>query len=460
MSFRGTKLLACVGVIAVVALIAAGCGSSSSKSSSSTSGGSSSGGSSTSSSSSSSNGGATAPGVTATSITFGTHQPLTGPAAPGYSEIAPASQAFFDYVNANGGVYGRKINLIIKDDAYNPTNTVTVVHQLVLQSKVFGIYEGLGTPTHTKVVGFLNAEKVPDIFVASGCPCWDNGGSQPYTFGWQPNYTIEGKILGQYIKQHFAGKKVGVLYQDDDFGQGGLAGIEDEVPASSIVAKEPYQSGTTTLAAQITAIKAKNAQVLVDFTVPIYTAIGQLTSFTLNYKPQLVISSVGIDPITVGGLLKSISKGKASGTALIEGAITDGYLPSSSDTSNPWIQLFMKIKTQYDPKVPFDGNVEYGMASAYTLVQALKAAGPNLTRQGLIDAINKSGASWMGPGLVPFRYSTTEHGGYGGAAIGQVKNGKIVLTGGPLVTSPAAGSPITPYTGTQPTPPSNGIPSN
>src|SRR5580693_8857943 len=257
MSFRGTKLLACVGVIAVVALIAAGCGSSSSKSSTSSAGSSSGGSSTTSSSSSSSNGGATAQGVTATSITFGTHQPLTGPAAPGYSEIAPASQAYFDYVNAHGGVYGRKIHLIIKDDAYNPTNTVNVVHQLVLQDKVFGIYEGLGTPTHTKVVGFLNASKVPDLFVASGCPCWDNGSTQPMTFGWLPNYTIEGKILGQYIKQHFAGQKVGVLYQDDDFGQGGLAGIEDEVPASDIVAKEPYQSGTTTLAAQITAIKAK-----------------------------------------------------------------------------------------------------------------------------------------------------------------------------------------------------------
>ncbi len=182
--------------------------------------------------------GSTAPGVTATSITFGTHQPLTGPAAPGYSEIAPASQAFFDYVNAHGGVFGRKIHLIYQGRRLQPERTtVNVVHQLVLQNNVFGIFEGLGTPTHTKVVGFLNASKVPDMFVASGCPCWDNGTSQPYTFGWQPNYTIEGKILGQYIKQHFAGKKVGVLYQDDDFGQGGLAGIEDEVPAADIVAR-------------------------------------------------------------------------------------------------------------------------------------------------------------------------------------------------------------------------------
>jgi branched-chain amino acid transport system substrate-binding protein len=407
---------------------------------------------------SSSSGSSSAPGVTSTSITFGSHQPLTGPAAPGYSEIAPASQAFFDYVNANGGVFGRKIHLAYKDDAYNPAQTVNVVKQLVLQNGVFGIFEGLGTPTHTKVVGYLNASKVPDMFVASGCPCWDNGTTQPYTFGWQPNYTIEGKILGQYIKQHFAGQKVGVLYQDDDFGQGGLAGIEDELPASDIVAKQPYQSGVTTLASQITAMKAANAKVLVYFTVPIYTAIGQLTSFTLGYKPQLVVSNVGIDPTTVGALLKSISKGKASGTGLIEGAITDGYLPSNSDTSNPWIQLFMRIHSQYDAGAPFDGNVVYGMANAYTLVQALQAAGKSLTRQSLVNAVNQHGSSWTGPGLVPFRYSTSNHGGYAGVEMGQVKNGKIVLFGGPLTTDPTASSPITPYTGTQPAPPASGVP--
>jgi branched-chain amino acid transport system substrate-binding protein len=410
--------------------------------------------------SSSSSGSSSAPGVTPTSITFGTHQPLTGPAAPGYSEIAPASQAFFDYVNAHGGVFGRKIHLLIKDDAYNPTTTVNVVHQLVLQNNVFGIFEGLGTPTHTKVVGFLNASKVPDLFVASGCPCWDNGASQPETFGWQPNYTIEGKVLGQYIKQHFASAKIGVLYQDDDFGKGGLAGIQDEVAPGSIVAKEPYESGTTTLASQVTAIKAAKATVMVDFTVPIYTAIAQLTSFTLGYKPQLVVSNVGIDPITVGGLLKAVSKGKASGTGLIDGAITDGYLPSSSDTSNPWIQLFEKIHAQYDAKAPFDGNVEYGMSTAYTLVQALKAAGKNLTRQGLVNAVDKDGAKWTGPGLVPFRYGGSEHGGYSGVEIGQVRNGKIVLFGGPQTTEPTASSAITPYSGQQPAPPASGVPSN
>jgi ABC-type branched-subunit amino acid transport system substrate-binding protein len=396
------------------------------------------------------------PGVTADSITFGTHQPLTGPAAPGYSEIAPASQAFFDYLNAQGGIYGRKIHLTIKNDEYNPSQTVTVVHELVLKENVFGIFEGLGTPTHTKVVGFLNSSKVPDMFVASGCPCWDNGTAQPYTFGWQPNYTIEGKILGQYIKQHFAGKKVGVFYQDDDFGNGGLTGIKFEVPGADIVSAQPYQPGTTNVAPQISAIKAAGAEVLVDFTVPIYTALGQLSSFTLGYKPQLVVSNVGIDPITVGGLLKTFSKGKA-GTELIEGAVTDGYLPSSSDESNPWIALFKKIHAQYDPSAPFDGNVEYGMANAYTLAQALQLAGKNLTRESLVNAVNEKGAQLNGPGLVPFRYSKTQHGGYSGVEMGQVRNGKIVLFGGPLVTEPTASSPITPYTVSQPAPPASGV---
>ena len=427
-----------------VALVVVACGSSSSSSSGGSSG----------------SGGSTAPGVTATSITFGSHQPLTGPAAPGYSEIAPASQAFFNYVNAHGGVNGRKLQLIYKDDAYNPTNTVNVTHQLVLQDHVFGIFEGLGTPTHTKVVSYLNASKVPDLFVASGCACWDDGTKQPYTFGWQPNYTIEGKILGQYIKQHFAGQPVAVLYQDDDFGQGGLAGIQAELPASQIVSKQAYQSGTTTLAPQITQIKTSKAKLLVQFTVPIYTAIAELTSFTLGYKPQLVVSNVGIDPTTVGGLLKVVSKGKASGTGLIEGAITDGYLPSTADTQNPWIQLFTKIHDQYDKQAPFDGNVEYGMANAYTLVQALQAAGKNLTRQSIINAINQQGAKWTGPGLVPYRYSQTDHGGFSGTQIGHLKNGKIVLTGTPLTTTPDPNSPITPYTTPQPAPPTNGVPTN
>ncbi len=173
-----------------------------------------------------------------------------------------------------------------------------------------------------------------------------------------------------------------------------------------------------------------------------------------------MISNVGIDPTTVGKLLATVSKGKASGTGLIEGAITDGYIPSPTDMTNPWIRLFLKIRAQYDANTPFDGNVEFGMASAYTLVQALRAAGKNLTRQAVVNAVDTAGASWKGPGLVPYRYSKTEHGGFGGVEMGQIRKGKIVLFGSPLTTSPAKASPITPYNGGQPAPPASGIPGN
>ena len=185
-------------IMAVAALGVAACSSSSSSSASS-------------SSSSSAALTASAPGITSTTITIGSHQPLTGPAAPGYSEIAPASNAYFDYVNAHGGIYGRKIVYKYLDDAYDPTKTASVVRQLVLQDNVYAIFNGLGTPTHLAAVSFLNSEKVPDVFVASGCECWDQPTTYPETFGWQLDYVREGKILGQYIAQHFKGKKIGLL---------------------------------------------------------------------------------------------------------------------------------------------------------------------------------------------------------------------------------------------------------
>src|SRR5436190_7444237 len=151
---------------------------------------------------------ASTPGVTATEIIVGTHQPLSGPASAGYSKISAATKAYFDYVNANGGVNGRKITYKIMDDAYNPAKTQQAVRQLVLQDKVFAILGGLGTPTHTGVLDFLNTNKVPDLFVASGSRSWNQPSKYPNTFGYQTNYTIEGKIVATYVKNTFAGKKV------------------------------------------------------------------------------------------------------------------------------------------------------------------------------------------------------------------------------------------------------------
>jgi branched-chain amino acid transport system substrate-binding protein len=400
---------------------------------------------------------ASAPGVTATTVTIGSHQPLTGVAAPGYSEIAPASNAYFKYVNAHGGVNGRKIIYKYLDDGYNPAKTVTVVHQLVLQDKVFAVFNGLGTPTHQQVVPFLNQQKVPDLFVASGCLCWNAPSTEPETFGWQTDYTIEGKILGQYISQKFKGQKIAIFAQGDDFGHNGVKGLQDEVPASQIATTQYYDPTNTNVAPQVQKLQQSGAKIVVSFSVPAFTALLQLTSLQLQFQPKLVVSNVGSDPKTLAGLLTSFSKGKANGGQLIQGIITDGYLASPADPSNSWIQLFQKIHDTYIPKLPFDGNVEYGMAAAYTFVQALKAAGQNPTRDSIVKAIESS--HFSGPGLVPFAFSGSSHAGFTGAQIGVIKGTAIKLLGTPMTTDDGTGA-LTPYTTPQPQAPASGIPSN
>jgi len=397
------------------------------------------------------------PGVTATSITIGVHTPLTGVAAPGYDEIAPAAAAYFSYVNAHGGVYGRKIHLIIKNDEYDPTLTATVVHQLVEQDHVFAIYNGLGTPTHEAVVNYLNQNKIPDLFVASGCDCWNEATTHPYTFGWQPDYTIEGKILGRYVEQHFKGKKIGLLLQDDDFGHGGLEGITQEIPKSQIVSTQFYTSGTTTLTPQITQLAHAGAQVVISFTVPIYTVIARLTGLAAGFNPQFVVSNVGADAATLKGLVTVVGKGKAP-TSIIDGFITDGYLPAPSDTSDPWVALFQKIwkSSPSISKYPFDGNVEYGMSAAYTFVEALVAAGKNLTRQGIVNAVEHS--HFTGPGLTPFRYSSTDHAGYSGVEMAEIVNGNDKVFG-PIYTTTDTPGPITAIRSSESSAPATGVPS-
>jgi ABC-type branched-subunit amino acid transport system substrate-binding protein len=389
---------------------------------------------------------ASAPGVTATTVTIGAHYPLTGPAAPGYSEIGPAAEAMFKYINDGGGVNGRSIQFKFKDDGYNPANTVDVVKQLVLQDKVFAIVNGLGTPTHSKVIDYLNQSRVPDLFVASGARLWDDPKGHPYTFGWQSDYLIEGKILGKYIKENFAGKKIGYLYQNDDFGKDGIAGLDSQLDAASVVDKQPYEtsqlSQPTGIAPQLSTLKAKGAEVVVSFTIPAATAVALLTNAKIGYKPQMVVTNVGSDPTTLTGLLGTFSKG-AVGAQLLNGIVTDSYLPLTGDVADPWITLFKKIHDKYIPKLPFDGNVEYGMSMAYTFAQALNAAGANPTRQSIVAAVEKGG--FKGPGVTPFRFSKDSHAGYTGVRIAVLDGkGGATFKGGALVTTDATTGSIDP----------------
>ena len=439
----GSRARPWAGALAALLVLAAGCGGDGGSSGSGGGGGDR----------------ASAPGVTASTVTIGSHQPLTGPAAPGYSEIAPAMKAYFDLVNANGGVHGRKIEFKYLDDAYNPTQTVAVVKQLVLQDKVFGIVGGLGTPTHTKVVDFLNSSRVPDLFVSSGCQCWDQPDKHRYTFGWQPDYVVEGKILGQHVTQQFAGKKVAYFYQDDDFGKDGVSGLDKFIDQSLVVSRQTYQPGNTDIAPQITAIAQAKPDVVVLFTIPAYTALFKLATLKVGINPTLVVSNVGSDPVTLGGLLEAFAKrggAKVKGSQLIEGIVTDGYLPPLADSSNSWVKLFTSARDKYAKSLPWDGNVAYGMALAYTFVQALQAAGENPTRQGIVDTLEKGGL--RGPGVVPFRYSKDSHAGFTGTRLGTIKGGALVPQGVAQTTDDGDG-PIAPFTEAPTEAPANGVPS-
>jgi ABC-type branched-subunit amino acid transport system substrate-binding protein len=416
------------------------------------------------------------PGVTSSQINIGATVPLTGPAAPGYSEIAPAMNAVFDWVNAHGGVDGRKIKYTYLDDAYNPANTATLTRKLVLQDNVFADIGSLGTPTQSAVQAFLNQQKVPQLFIESGCNCWNNA-KYPLSLGWQPPYTVDGKILGAYIKANFAGKKVGYLSQADEFGQDVVKGLDMEIPSSSVVSRQTYDVATLSgpLSNQMAALKAAGAQVVVLATIPAATALSMLPATVIGYSPQFVVDSVGADSPTVGPLLSSFTQ-KGGGTpsqvagagGLLNNVITTAYIPPESETSNPWVQDTKKLLEQYAPslyaKTGLDGNTEYGVALAYTFVQALQKAGKNLTRQSLMNAINEHGKSFVTPGFVPLSYSSSVHYGFEGEQVVKLESSAppAVTPSGTWIgstpvspvqtTSPGSG-PIHKYTGPTSTPP-------
>jgi branched-chain amino acid transport system substrate-binding protein len=384
--------------------------------------------------------GATSTGVTKSQITIGATVPLTGPAAPGYSEIAPAMDAVFKWVNAHGGVYGRKIKYIYLNDKYDPTTTATLTRKLVLTDHIFADVGSLGTPTDLAILKYLNSEKVPHIFIESGCNCWSTS-KYPDTTGWEPPYTVTGKILGYYIKSHFKGKKIGELYQDTEFGMDVMKGVNIEVPASSVVSKQTYDVTTLSgaMSTQMAALKAAGAQVVVMATIPAATALAMLPAFAIGFTPQYVVDNVGADPPTVGPLLSSFTtaathtkKAASEATGLLNGMITNLYQPPESTASNAWIRVEKKILQKYTPTLwsahGLDGNTEYGIALAYTFVQALQAAGKNLTRTSLIKAIDTKAKTFATPGFVPLNYSKKVHYGFEGDEVVQFSDSAGTFT--------------------------------
>lgn len=393
-----------------------------------------------------------APGVTDTEVVIGTHQPLTGPAAPGYSRISVGAKAVYDYVNDGGGINGRKITYKVEDDGYNPTKTVEVVKKLVLQDKVFAIVGGLGTPTHSKVLDYLSGEGVPDVLVSSGALMWNSPEKHPNTFGYQLDYTREGKIQGQYIKDNFAGKKVGLLVQGDDVGTDTQKGL-DQFIKDQIVERKTYDPANTDVTPQISALQAAGAEVVVCECIPAFMALTILTTLKIGYKPQLVVSSIGADPATLTGLVEQFAKqggAQVSGGALLTGIIGTRYLPSVRGGDDAWTTFFKGIHDKYIPQEAFTDTLVYGMVQAYTFSQALKAAGKDLTRQKLLDAM--SSGELKGPGLTPFAYSKDDHAGYTGALVFRIEADGSVKTLQEAKTTDTQTGEVKSYSEKRPTP--------
>jgi branched-chain amino acid transport system substrate-binding protein len=323
------------------------------------------------------------PGVTKTTITIGGTFPLTGPAAL-YGVIPKAENAYFQYVNAHGGVNGRKIVDKVYDDGYNPANTVPLTKKLVEQDHVFAVYGSLGTAPTLATRPYLNQKGVPQVLVATGDSYW---GAQykkyPWTIGYQPDYPGESRIYGQFIASKVPQAKIGVLMQDDAYGQnyydGLVQGLGDA--KSKIVDVEKYDATQTDVSQQVVKLKAAGANVFALFALPTQTIDALVVATKIGWKPTTFINNVSASPLFMGLAIKS--------GANVDGDISATYLYDTINNPNTAIaKQYKSILSTYDSGAdPNDANNLYGIASAWTMVQALKQAGPNLTRTGLMNAL-------------------------------------------------------------------------
>jgi len=355
------------------------------------------------------------PGLTATSIKLGITVPMTGIASPGYNKIPGAMKAYFDYVNANGGVNGRKISLVIKDDQYIPTTAVARANELILRDKVFALVGTLGTAS-TKAISAstqLSRRGIPSLFVNTGFSGFADKKAYPTTFSILPSYQMEAKIMGKFIKENYAGKKLALIYQDDDFGRDALAGFKQAgVTFGTYI---PYASGSQALPATgagwISKLKAAGAEVTVLFGVTSASTAALANAYAAQFKTQWVLGSVGGDATTIAATNKAY-------VPLLYGAKGFSFAPAPTDSTDEYIKLFQSIYAAAQPTQTFDNNVVAGMSNAFLAVQALAATGNNLTRANLIKTIEQKGASFASPFLTPLGYSTTSHVGATGYWIG------------------------------------------
>ncbi len=330
------------------------------------------------------------PGITGDTITIGTTTPLSGPASF-YAPVSKGANAYFQYINANGGINGRKIKYVIYDDAYDPAKAVPLTHQLVDQDQVFAVVGQLGTPINTATRPYLNQQKVPHIFVATGATKWGAEYKDfPWTIGLQPDYQSEARAYAKDIIKNHANAKIGILYQNDDFGKDYVKGLTDGLGSNAgwIVDKQSFEAVSVDVSSQIAALKDKGVDLLFVAATPAQGISGLKTVTKLSWKPTIYITNVLSSVVNARAVIA------AGGGATIDGMKTTFYGKDVNDprwATDPVITMYKQILDQYctpKPCDPIDGTYAAGMSTAWLVVRLLTNLGRDgVTRAGLMKAV-------------------------------------------------------------------------
>ena len=375
--------------------------------------------------------GSSTPGVTSKQILIGGTIPLSGPASA-YASVAKGADAYFKYVNAHGGVNGRSVKYKYVDDAYDPSQTVQRTRDLVQNDHVFAIYNTLGTETNLAIRSYLNQLKVPQLFVASGASTWGKDYKKyPWTIGYQPSYAAEGTIYGRYLAKTKATARIGVLYQNDDYGKELVAGLEHGLAAKKklIVSKQGYDVTDLNVNSQIARLKSKKANTLMIFATPKFAIQAYSQARELGWRPLIVVNAVS----SAANVMKIATL--ASSKRATEGSISVVFLKDPTDprwAKDPAVKLFRSILKKYNHgKGMTDVYNVYGMSSAFTMVDALKHAGKNLSRASVMRAathLNERKNPFVLPGVV-VRTTSSDHFPLAQAKLERYHNGRWVYFG-------------------------------
>ena len=320
------------------------------------------------------------PGATDTEIKIGNIMPYSGPASS-YGLIGKTEEAYFKMINDQGGINGRKINFISYDDGYSPPKAVEQVRKLVESDEVLLVFQPLGTPSNTAFQKYLNAKKVPQLFVATGASKWNDPKRFPWTMGWQPSYQSEAKIYAKYLLKEKPDAKIAVLFQNDDFGKDYLKGFKDGLgaKASMIVTEESYEISEPTVDSHIVKIKSLNPDVVVSFTTPKFAAQTIKKMGELTWRPLHLLTNVSV---SVGAVMQP------AGFEAAQGVLSADYRKDSTDPQwkdDPGMKKWSAFIDKYMPGAErSDNSLIYGYGVAQTMVEVLRLCGDDLTRANVM----------------------------------------------------------------------------